>query len=138
MEDSGTKYLRKAVYTGRRLSGSKVFHRFELLPSATVLYFAGVNRVRIGHTYKCAAGSISSKPEMTDDARVDNPQWEAADALVDVRNAQRRAATKIQKLTKPALRAALDALRPLCEDMGFYERRELIGFLAEELGKRRK
>jgi len=127
-----TKYDRKAVYTGRRLSSNgKVYHRFELLPERESMYFTGVVGVWLGHTYECTDDRIAKRPKMTDDPREDNAEWEAADAEVDAKNAQKRAEAKIRASTKPALKKAVEALRPLVRGKDYFARKALIEYLAE-------
>lgn len=127
-----TKYDRKAVYTGRRLaSNGKVYHRFELLPERSDMHFTGLTGVWLGHTYECTDSKIAKRPKMTDDDREDNAEWEAADAEVDAKNAVKRAEAKVRSQTKPALKKAVEALRPLFRGKGYFERRALIEYLAE-------
>lgn len=135
---SESKYNRKAVYTGRRISGpsSKIYHRFELLPERSEMFFQGVRRVYIGYTYECSADRIAQKPVKTDDERIDNPEWDAADALIDQRRAEKRAEAKIKASTRPALKAAIAALRPLMRNLGYFQRKALVEYLAEESRKK--
>ncbi len=126
------KYLCKAVYTGRRLSNGKVWQRFELLPEKTEMFFKGVKQVYLGYTYKCNKNSISGKPERTDDSPVHDAKWDAEDALVDAYNASRRAESKIRASTSPALKGAIQALKPLVRNISFFESRNLIDFLVQE------
>lgn len=128
------KTKRKAVYTGRRLHGEKVVQRFELLPGKREMFYRNVRGVHIGHTYACSATQMSRRPEWLNEERRDNPEWEAQDALVDEFNARKRAEAKIRALTKPALRAALEALKPLVKGMDYFARVKLVTLLVEKVG----
>lgn len=127
-----TNYDRKAVYTGRRLQGNKVYQRFELLPERTEMFFSGIKGAWIGYIYKCTDSKMSSKPERTDDDRMDNAEWDAADALVDAYNAKKRAEAAIRGKQSPALKAAIVALKPLMRGLSSFSRAALIAYLAEE------
>ncbi len=128
-----TEYKERAVYTGRRLGqDGKVRQRFELLPSKQEMFFTGIKRVYIGYTYKCHSDSISVKPEMTTDPLVNNPEWDAKDALVDKYNEEKRAEAKIRNASKPALKAVIEALYPLTKNLSFSDRRKLIELLIEK------
>jgi len=127
-------YDQKAVYIGRRFSGSKVLQAF--LRNNEVVYFSGIKRVWIGHTYACGKDSISTKPERLNIERIDNPEWEALDTLVDSKNAEKRAEKKISAMSKPHLKAAKDALYPLFKDLGFIEMRTLANYLVDEVYER--
>ncbi len=130
------KYNYKAVYCGRKLCGDgKVYQRFLRTDNNKEMHFQGVKRVWIGYTYKCGAGSISTKPERTLDERFDNAEWEATDTLVDVHNSNRRAEKKLQEKVAPTLKAAIEALKPLFKDKGYFERKAIIEWLAEKSSK---
>lgn len=123
------KFRDTATYTGRRLlANGKVYQRFEG-SDGRERYFRGIRGVSIGFTYRCAKAKMPIRPEMTDDERINNPEWEAADALVDERNAKRRADAKVQSMSKPALKAAMEALKPLIKGMSYYERAALVNHL---------
>jgi len=123
----------RVIYTGRRLMNSgKVWHRFEGA-GGVERFFSGVCGVYIGHTYKCTPNSIQRRPERDQDVEsVDNPAWEAADELVDAELAKRRAEKKVASRSKPAIKAALAALEPLCRNLDFFEMEKLIKYLAVE------
>lgn len=121
---------RKAIYIGRRLGrGDKTLHAFLLLPDKKEIFFPRTRGVIIGHTYKCWATKMSRRPERTDDERIDNPVWDAADALVDAHNAKKRAETKARKNSSPALKAAVAALKPLVEKTNYIEQESLVRHL---------
>jgi hypothetical protein len=131
MSDKKPIYNTKAVYTGRRFGrDGKVRHRFEKA-NGEELNFRGIKGVCLGYTYKCSASTIAERPERTDDDRIDNPEWEAADAMVGAYNAQKRAEAKMRKEAKPALRAAVLALKPLLKGKDYFGRRALIEYLVE-------
>lgn len=130
-------YTRKAVYTGRRMSGGKVWQRFELLPEKTEMFFRGVKRVYIGATYKCNRTSIAGKPERIDDEMIFNAEWDAADALVDAHNAEKRAEAKYRAKASPALKNAVEALRPLVRGIGFFDAKALTDYLVTEAKKKK-
>lgn len=133
MNTTKDKYNRKAVYTGRRLENDgKVYQRFELLPDHSEIFFRRVRSVWIGHTYKCADSKISLRPERTDDDRIDNPEWEGFDAIVDAHNAKRRAEAKLRAKLTPSLKAAIVALKPLMRGKAHFERRAIIEYLADK------
>lgn len=124
---------RKAVYIGRRLwgeRGDKVAHCFQLLPERRQMAFKGIKKVYIGYTYECAESTMPTRPTRTEDARIDNPEWEAADALVDARNARKRADAKIKANSRPAMKKAIEALKPVLIGLDYFQRRSLIEYLA--------
>ncbi len=129
-------YDRKCIYTGRRLSGKKVFQRFELLPEKKEVYYSGIRGVVIGYTYPCSEKSMPTRPQSTEDERVDNPEWDAGDALVDAHHAEKRSQARMNAKSKPALRAALDSIRPLVSGLSYYDARNLIEFLVVESKKK--
>lgn len=124
---------REAIYVGRRLlQNGATAHCFLLLPEKREMLFRGIKGIFIGYTYKCGSSTMPVRPDRTEAERIDNPEWEAADALVDARNARKRAEAKIRKSTRPALRNAIAALRPLLRGMSYFDRKELITYLAEQ------
>lgn len=129
-----TKYDRKAIYIGRRLDGKGHLQVFLLLPEKKEIHFKGIKRVWIGHTYKCSATKMSTRPERLPDDRVDDPAWEAQDALVDAENAKKRAEEKVSKMSKPQMRAAIEALRPLLEGVGYFGQSALVRHLVDQAG----
>lgn len=132
-------YNLTCVYTGRRISNDQkeVFQRF-VKPDGTESLYKGVKGVWIGHTYKCAEKNISTKPERVDTPRIDNPEWEAADALVDAHNRRKRAEAAIAKSTKPGIKAAIEVLTPLCRGLAIWEREALIRYLARQSWEKEK
>lgn len=127
------RYDRRAVYTGRRLGGGKIFHEFELLPERKKMYFQGIRRVFIGYAYKCTAGRMPEKPEIDYEIkREDNPKWDADDALVDATNAAKRAEKKYREAASPALKKALEALIPLVKGKNVFEREALLKYLLDK------
>ena len=138
-ETPKAEYKCKCIYAGRRIGGDgKTYQLFLLLPEKREMYFRGVKRVWLGYTYKCGDTSISTKPERTDDEHVKNPEWESADTLVDIKTAEKRAETKLKKNTKPAMREAIEALRPLMKNLSYFNRRSLIEYLATEAARVKK
>jgi hypothetical protein len=125
------KYDRTCIFVGRRLGkGNKTYQVFLLLPEKTEMYFRGIKRVYLGFTYRCTKNAIPIKPEMVHGAeRVDNPEWEARDALVDEHNALRRSEAKYRKQSNPRVQALIASLKPLVKDLAFYETRNLIEYL---------
>lgn len=120
----------KVVYTGRRLvDGKKVWQRFED-EKGHERFFAGIRRVYIGHAYEAAAKSMSARPKQLDDPRVDNPTWEALDALVDDHREKQRAAKRWDKASRPIVKAAVKALVPLVRGISFFEVESLVRHLA--------
>lgn len=128
----------KAIYAGRRgdFRDGKVRQVFLRSDTKEEMFFTGIKRVAIGYTYECEAKSIKVAPKRTDDERIDNPEWDAADALVDAKNAEKRAAAKCSKESSPALQAAIDALVPLLKNTNFFDQRLLVEYLASEAGKK--
>ncbi len=122
----------KAVYTGRRLIGSKIFQRFEH-SNGTERYFRGIRRVWVGYSYYCNEDSIASKPERTNDERIDNAEWEIADELVSQYLKQRKSEQALEKQCKPHIRKLLQLLKPLVEDLNYYQTKALIEHLVCEL-----
>lgn len=117
------EYKEKAIYTGRRMNflTNKVSQRFELLPDHTEMYFSGVKGVYVGYTYKCSKGSISAKPELTDDPRISNPTWQAEEAVVVQKLSEARerakAENKIKNISKSEINSAVEAIVPLIKDL---------------------
>lgn len=134
---SAKKHTGRAVYTGRRLMiGGKVYQRFEILPDRTEAYYSRIKGVCIGRTYACSKDSMARRPEWLDDPCERNPEWDAADALVEAHKAKKRADAKIRAESKsPAIKAAILALKPLVGRLGHFERKALIEFLAHETSK---
>lgn len=125
-----TQYNEKAVYTGRRLAGDKVYQRFEV--AGKEIFFRGIKSIFIGYTYKCGIESMQTRPEIVADVdAIHNPEWEAQDALVDTKNAKRRALQRFKKDSFPYMKAALSALMPLCKGLDYFEREQLILRLVE-------
>jgi hypothetical protein len=117
------------------MSNGKVWQRFQT-PDGEERFFTGIRRVWIGYTYRCAKDGISRRPERVDDIdRIDNPTWEAADTLVDQRNAKNRADEKYQRSSSPTIRSAVKALEPLCKGLHYFEIRALIEILTEKAFK---
>ncbi len=133
---SDDKHTLTCVYTGRRTTDSgKVWQRFEM-PDGKEMFFKGVRRVYIGHTYKCSAGSISSRPECVYDIkRVIKPEWAAADAVVNAKNAARRSEAKMALKSKKELHDAVEALAPLFKGLSFFDRRALVELLVTKCKK---
>jgi len=72
-------------------------------------------------------------------APVDNPKWEAEDALVDIKRAKDRADAKFKKNESPTLKLAIQALNRVCDGMSFFDRRALIEYLVmEKVGWKKK
>lgn len=134
---SQDKYPLKVVYTGRRLIENKIYHRFEK-PNGEAMHFRGVKRVWIGYTYKCGENNISSKPERTEDERIDNPEWDVADELVDAELKRKKAEKILEGKQSPALKNAIAALAPLCRNISYFQRRTLIEYLCEQSMKFKK
>jgi hypothetical protein len=125
---------RQAIYVGRRW-GTKgtTLQKFLLLPERKEMYFKGVKGVHMGYTYECSEDSISAKPKMIVDApRVDDPEWEAEDALVDAANAQKRADAKIRANASPTMKKAIESIKPLLRGRNSYERELLVRYLIEK------
>jgi hypothetical protein len=133
MKNAEIKYNRKAIYTGRRLGAKGFSHRFELLPSRKEMFFKGVTGVHIGFTYECAASHIRKRPARIIEAeRIDNPDWEAQDALVKERAQETSAFKKLSALSRPNLQAAIEALLPLIKNVGHYDITKLVNFLVNQ------
>ncbi len=130
-------YTRRAVYTGRRLNGKNVFQCFELLPEKKEMFFKGIRGVHLGYTYECTDSQMPVRARCVDVERIDNPEWEAADAIVDARNAEKRAASKMAATSKPNLKRALEVLRPLMRGLSYYDTRNLIEYLVIEAKKKK-
>lgn len=133
-----SKYNRTCVYAGRKLSydENKVFQRF-IKEDGEEMIFQGVKGVWIGYTYRCSDNRIAAKPERVHEIeRIDNAEWEATDALVDARNAKRRAESKLSASSKPTIKAAIAALRPLMKGRSYFDRRALIEWLCVEASKK--
>lgn len=130
------EYNARAVYTGRRLGGGKVWQRFELLPDRREMYFSGVKGLYIGYAYECTDKTIPARPKCDHEIkREDNPEWDAADAVVDARNAERRAQAKMKEESRPALKKAVEALKPLMRGLSVFDREALIKYLADQARK---
>lgn len=127
------KYPELCVYAGRRLDKNNKLHQCFIFPGNEVAWFKGIKGVHLGYTYRCTKEKLSVKPpRVYDVSRVDNPEWEAADALVDAHNAKKRAAAKIAATTSPAIKNAIQALIPVCRNLGYYDRQQLIEFLTDK------
>ena len=123
----------KCIYTGRRLTkDGKVYHRFESLPEREDIYYRNIRGVHIGYTYECGKNQMSTRPKRCDDERIDNPEWESNDALVDTRNMMRRADAKIKRASRPALKKAIEALQPLLKGLNIFDQANLIKYLCNE------
>jgi hypothetical protein len=136
-ETKKSEYNLSCIYAGRRLFGDgKVRQLF--LCGDKEWYFKGVKGVWVGFTYKCGEGRIASKPERMDAELINNPEWEAADKLVDAHNAKKRGEAKLKAKVSPAIKNAIHALVPLVRRLGYYETRTLVEFLANEAKKKSK
>lgn len=135
MAKKETKYARHLVYTGRRkYENGKTLQRFEILPKREEVFFSGVKGVYLGYTYGASIKQLARRPERLDEyEREDNPAWDAADALVDVANAKKRADSVLSRLEKPALKAAIDALTPLVASLDYYDTKELVTYIASKI-----
>jgi hypothetical protein len=137
----GPRYNETCVYTGRREGKKCILHRFEK-PDGEEMYFSGIRGVHIGMTYRCGKTNIASRPELVMEVeRIDNPEWDAADALIDAKRAEKRAEKKLAASTKPALKTAVSALQPLVRGMSYFDRKSLVEYLVEEavkVGKKRR
>lgn len=131
-------YKMRAIYTGRRITGSGTAQRFELLPAHKEIFFRGIKGVYIGYTYKCSSKHMATKPERTDDERIDDATWDAADALVDAENSRKRQEQKIKSLSKPALRAAIDAISPLVKNLAYHDCKNLLEYLLEKIMEKKR
>lgn len=127
-----TKFKGKAVYTGRRLDGSKVLQRFEERPSGKERWFQGIKGVWIGYTYECGAKQMSRRPARKDDPAINNPAWDAADALVTAHRAEQKAEAKYRGTVSPALKTAVAALKPICKGLDIFEATKLIKYLVDQ------
>jgi hypothetical protein len=136
------EYNRRAIYVGRRkmMLQDKVAHEFLLLPELTPMQFSGrIKGVWLGYTYKCTDSSIALKPERDDEfERQDNPEWEGADAAAEAYLAERRAEAKLRRDTRPSMRAAIQALRPLVRNLAGWERSRLIDYLSKAAADQNK
>ncbi len=136
------KYTRRAVYIGRRFwytKGGKgrVVYVFQFLPSRKELGFGRIRRVHIGNTYKCGTDTMPRHPERDfERPREDNPEWDARDALVEAENvkrlAQAKAEAKVAALSKPALKIAIEALRPLVRGLDYLQCKNLVVYMIEK------
>lgn len=135
------KFLYKAVYAGRRMTwdGKKTYQLFYRTDNQKEMNFKKIRGVWLGYTYECAADKISTTPKRCDDERVDNPEWEAKDALVDSHNAKIRAERVLNKSKAPQLKNAIEAIKPLItKNLGYFETRALIEYLTDRAYKTKK
>lgn len=124
------KLTRKAIYIGRRLGrGDKTFHVFLLLPKKKEMWYGKIQRVWIGHTYGCWPSQMSRRPPRLDDERIDNPEWDAADALVTAHLSKKRADVKAKRNVSPAIKKAVEAIKPLIEKTSWIEQEALVKHL---------
>lgn len=132
---------REAVFIGRRVAtDGSTLYVFELLPNRKQMLFGKVNGVSIGFTYKCSENGISKNPEWVDRPQETNPKWEVEDAVVDAINAQKRGQREREKLSKPKVNRAIEALRDLLKELpfgDFVNRKALVEFIAREASKNR-
>jgi hypothetical protein len=126
--------LLHAVYTGKRLHGDKIYQRFELLPDRDAMHFTGISRVYIGGTYEITEDHrMAKKPQRVFDLPTeDNADWDAKDTIATTHAAKKRAEAKYKAESQPALRAAKEALKPLCKGLNFLERDALIRRLVND------
>jgi hypothetical protein len=117
----------------------RVFYAFELLPNRKLMFFGRISGVSIGGTYACTKDSISKKPERIAREIESNPEWEANDALVDERNMELRNQVRIASLSRPHIKAAIQALKPLVEPFPEFDwgnsRKKIISLLVDEARK---
>ena len=126
-----------ALYVGRRLNGGHVSQAFKL-PDEKLVAFKGIHGVFIGGTYlyNDEKRTMSSKPERVDAPVVHNAEWEAADAAAEGHLARVREDARLKKCSRPAIRRAVETLRPLLKGSDYYAKRALIEFLIVEAGKK--
>lgn len=129
MKTRKINYNKKAVYIGRRLSKEKVLQAF--LIDGKEIYFSGIKRVILGYTYKCSQKFISTKPERTNDERIENSKWEAEDELVNAHRREKRIQKDLEKKSKPLVKNAVNALIPLTKGMGYVDMRILVNHLVD-------
>lgn len=125
----------KCVYAGRRLnhvthSKVEIFHCF--IQNGKEMFFKNVLGVFMGCSYECSQDTISRRPKLLADDRVDNPDWEAKDALAAAWLKSRRAKNKIKNLQKPYIKAAMQALIPLLKNLDSQEVSSLVSHLTFE------
>ncbi len=126
-----------AVYVGRRLYPNRTTRQV-FLRGGKEMHFNGVVGVRIGYTYRCSAKGIAKRPERVDVERVDNAEWDAADAIVSAFRAEQSAEKKLARSTSPALKHAVDALRPLVRSINIWQQKQLVEYLVFEAGRTTK
>lgn len=132
------KYPFTCIYAGRRLRYDGKVYQLFLRDGKEEMGFSGVKGVWIGYTYRCGEDKIATKPERTDAERVDNPEWDAKDALVDAHRAEKRAKAKLADATRPALKNAITALVPLVRNIPGFQARHLVEYLVDEAKKASK
>lgn len=133
---------RKALYIGRRFIKGNLFYVF-INESKKNLFFKGLKQVLIGHTYHLEDdGTIKATPDLLDDDRVDNPEWEAQDVLsinhYYEKRAEEKAKKKLEKMSQPFIRAAVEALEPLAFNLSDYEIKSLALYLLKEISARKR
>lgn len=136
---NATKYTRRAVYTGRRLTTKGVYQRFELLPERTEMWFRGIKGVHLGWTYECSASAIATRPKFVESADHKSlAEWEVADALVDARNQEKRQEAKLRALSTPAINRAVEAIEPLIAHAGILNESALVRLLVRRAYEKQK
>lgn len=120
-----TQKIVPLVYIGRRTSKKGAVWAFQTSDGGE-RYFGRISGVWIGHTYEATAKGISRRPKQTDAKRIDNPKWEAEDAIVDAVNLEKRAAKKFADASSPHIKAAVTALLPLTRGLNMFDVDKLV------------
>lgn len=125
----------EAVYVGRRFNGPDICQAFDAGGKDLIL-FSGIRGLIIGCSYELSVGPDGSKmsksPKRTGAEPIANAEWDAKDAVVEDYLREKRAERKVKELSRPAHRAAVDALRPLIAKLGPRERQALVLTLMED------
>lgn len=130
----------KYVYAGKRRDAKgRVYGLFiRQNKKREEAWYRGIKGVSIGYTYLGYASKMPVRPERTDDERQDNPSWEALDTIVDSERRKARLGAQVQRLSKPALAAAVAAIKPLLKGLSPWHLEALVRHLVFLAMKERK
>jgi len=121
----------KATYAGRILTNGKVYQRF-IRTDGKEMRFSGVRGVHIGATYECQSRSINRRPKQTEDEMKHSPRWDAQEAVVLAFYQEKRRNAVARKTSRPAFKAAVQAIYPLAEGLNYLEVSALVSVLVNE------
>lgn len=128
-----------AIYIGKRILGNDVAQCFERTDTKEILKFKRIKSVYIGSTYKCGENGILVSPERVDVETIENPKWEAENAIAEEYLWRKRAQTKVEstlkKEEKRHLKTAIEALRPLVKsvDYDYFKIERLMHAIGQKL-----